>query len=226
MPSIWTNNSDANTLKAFRSLTNLRLPDWDWTDNAETADLWCLDLSRKEDVMQLTVRYRACGQALPKVIFLSHEFAAAPVPDWVYFRSPVNLGVLVAWLQANGLDTGAGAQSGDAATSESERWKKHAFRLKIWPNTTEYSDSPNIVFACGAMLRSWHTLETASQLDIEENVLHRLLTDAEKAGNMEFKQDSTGNAQQAATTHEQTDQNKKSKTTGMWGKLKGLIGIS
>lgn len=221
MHHIWSNNTGASTITAFRSLTNLLLPDWGWTDDAEAADLWCLDLTGETHMAQLTARYHACSQPRPKVIFLSHEFAAAPVPDWVYFRSPVNSKVLTAWLWANGFSAGA-KPTAPSDTAGSSGWKTRPFRLRIWPNTTDYSDDPAIVFACGAMLRDWHTHKTALQLGIDADILNRLLDDAEKAGNMEFRHKQTdNNADTLPATHTE-----KSKPLGMWGKLKGLIGIS
>lgn len=220
MHHIWSNNTETSIITAFRSLTNLLLPGWGWTDNAEAADLWCLDLENEPQTAQITARYRACSEPRPKVIFLSHEFAAAPVPDWVYFRSPVNSSVLTAWLWANGFS--ADASQAPSETGDS-RWKANSFRLKRWPNTTDYSDDPAIVLACGAMLRNWHTQETVLQLGIDADMLSRLLDDAEKADNMEYRQEQQSDNTSDTPTPAPAD---KSKSPGMWGKLKGLIGIS
>lgn len=233
MYHIWSNNADTNTIRAFRSLVGVRLPDWEWTENAEAANLWCLDLSAEKNMEQLTARYYACSQPAPKVIFLSHEFAAAPIPEWVYFRSPVNTGVLIAWLRANGFSTETSGHSDNAGTSTAgsrgSQWKNRPFRLKMWPNTTDYSDDTAVVFACGAMLRDWHTHETALQLGMDETMLNRILDDAEKAGNMAFRQNAS---EDRDNTHEQPPDTavaapaEKNRPAGMWGKLKGLIGIS
>lgn len=227
--AVWSNSTSSSAIIAFKSLMHVQFPKWEWADASEKAGLWCLDLTAS-DIEQVVANYQNCKDPKPKVIFLSREFAVSPVSDWVYFRCPVNPNVLNAWVKANGFDVGADdekASSGNALPSaDTGTWRARAFRLLTWPNTTDYSDSPNIVFACGALMRDWHTEAMIGTLGVDVEVLEKLLDDAEREGNIMYKNVTLDVEINSLFSDLPKNESTQAKSTGMWGRLKGLIGFS
>lgn len=226
--AVWSNNTQSGVVVAFKSLIHVQFPSWKWIREPEKAGLWCLDLEGA-DVDDVVSRYQQCAEPKPKVIFLSREFAVGPVSEWVYFRCPLNPGVLNAWVRANGLDVGEGAASNTVASpapTENQSWRTHSFKLKKWPNTTDYSDSADVVFVCGGMIRDWHTIADVHELKVDFSILEKLLDDAQEEGNMEFDALHLDVEFNSSFVDLPDKKEPAPKSTGMWGRLKGLIGIS
>lgn len=227
--AVWSNNTLSSVIIAFKSLVHVQFPTWEWTDASEKAGLWCLDLTAP-DIEQVVANYQNCKGPKPKVIFLSREFAVSPVSDWVYFRCPVNPNVLNAWVRANGFEVagegGDASSANEVSAADIGTWRTRAFRLLTWPNTTDYSDSPNIVFACGALMRDWHTEAVIGTLGVDVEILEKLLDDAEREGNITYKNLTLDVEIDSLFSDLPEKKPTQVKSTGMWGRLKGLIGFS
>lgn len=218
---IWTEHPDNHSVKAVISGLRLYRSDWKKTSAYEEAALWCI-ASDTDDVDSIYKNYQSIPSPKPEVIFLASAFKPMMDSHWVFFKTPINVRIFHKWLSSKGFQSEHSVLSSVAADDVSvARWRKEQFKMSRWPNVTQYSNSPNLIVMCSMIMHDWCDYSKLIPLNIEEEVLERVLNDAEKDGNLIFrKKSSQADAEAAqAIKDEVNKKSRKRKSKGLFRKL-------
>lgn len=188
---VWAEHSEDNSVKAVISSLKLYHSRWIRVSSYEDAALWCVS-SDVDDVKTIWEHYRSIPAPKPEVVFLASEFKPMEGSRWVFFKTPLNVRVFHRWLRAKGfLSEHDVFNATDASANVQEfvhaRWKKESFRIRHWPNVTQYSNSPNLVVMCSMMMHEWCSYSKLIPFNIEQKILEKLLADAEQGGNLIYR---------------------------------------
>lgn len=179
-----------NSIASTILMSGLRIfsQQWKWCDNPEEADLWGID-AKADDIEGIARTYRLCPDPKPKVIYLAESFTPMPVSHWVYFRIPIKISVLHKWLVSNHFVPDL--TQDDKVLSEqggtNPKWKTYRFKLKYWPNITQYAEGAEIMMVCSTMIHNWCEYNQLTPYGIDERILVKLLDDADKEGNLVYQ---------------------------------------
>lgn len=105
------------------------------------------------------------------------------------------------------------------------RWYTQPFKLTYWPNMSLYSDSPELVMLCSALMRDWSMRESVYLYNIQPSMVDILLQDAEAEGNLIYQNASSFSTptQFNTSTADTPINNPKPHQDSSWGLLKRLF---
>lgn len=196
--SVWCNDYEHSTFKAFMSALLLIDPCWEKAERFDKAVLWCL-VGEKTQLESLKVAYRTLDYS-PKVVYLAQDFYVPPVSKWIFFKTPLNVRILHNWLKSQDFsevspdDESRKTNDGmhlererDSSVVKKERWRYNKFKLQYWPNVSQYSDSADIIRIISILLRDWKTYQELPQTELPPELIALMLNDAEEEGNLLYQ---------------------------------------
>lgn len=196
----WSSEPSLPHSRELMETLKSRNPAWDWAADAASAPLWALEDLSEGNCQAYKAAYAAAeGSRKPRVIVLSDRFVTGDnLPPYVFFKTPLNKTVLAHWLTRNGFaeaesappPSGQGAAAGPSANDGPARWKTRKFKLKTWPNLSEFDDDLAMVGLCGSLILTPMSYQQALGYGIAPEALDALLRGAEKRGQLALAPDS------------------------------------
>lgn len=222
---LWTNQPNNPSFKAFLSTLGLCKVNWQFQANPSHANVWCI-LDLEEDEQTLSNHYLELVNK-PKVVYLGTQFVVAPIAEWVFFKSPINIQALNSWLTKHQFLNSAQSSVSPATVATvagKERWQTESFKLQYWPNVSNYTDNPEIVQICSILMRDWTNYATIATSHLPKSTIQQLLADAEAEGNLIYQPAHERVAQVAGTSHDHAQSTPKAEQKdNAWGFFKGLF---
>lgn len=188
MYKLWISNPDSVLSKVLISGLKLFSTKWERCDDPINASLWCIDAS-VDDIDSMVEHYSRCSEPKPRVIYLAETFTPMPVSQWVFFKSPINIRVLHKWLLSNKYipDFAHEQDTTDKPQKNKPKWQLYRFKLCYWPNVTQYTDGADIMMVCSMMMHDWCEYSQLIPFGIDEEILLRMLDDADKEDNLMYQ---------------------------------------
>lgn len=183
----WSSEPSLPHSRELMETLKSRNPAWDWAADAASAPLWALEDLSEGNCQAYKAAYAAAeGARKPRVIVLSDRFVTGDnLPPYVFFKTPLNKTVLAHWLTRNGFAEAEDAEPASAAPAANggrARWKTGKFKLKTWPNLSEFNGDLAVVGLCGSLIMAPMSYRQALGFGVAPETLDALLRGADQRG--------------------------------------------
>lgn len=191
---VWSPHRDSNSVRALKAALSFRPEPWQWHDDRERASWWVIDgtLTSLSSLTDALVQQKKNGPV--EAMMLSPSWSNIEDPVWTYFKIPLNIKVLYAWIDLRIQQDFPAAASRINAAAPVAILTGHQLRLRRWPNLPHYTahgnpaDAVSIALACAKLLEDWNSYEEASAIAGNVALFNTILADAKIHGILEISE--------------------------------------
>lgn len=191
---VWSPHRDSNSVRSLKAALSFRPEPWQWHDDRERASWWVIDgtLTTLSSLTDALLQQRKNGPV--EALLLAPTWSHIEDPVWSFFKAPLNIKLLYAWIDLRIEQNFPAAADRPPAASPVAVLTGHQLRLKRWPNLPQYTahgnpaDAVSLTLACAKLLEDWTSYEEAAAIAGNTALFSTILADAQIHGILQINE--------------------------------------